>query len=213
MNVISRAEAKARGLSRYFTGKLCKRGGIGERTTSCGNCLCEMCIGEKSVSDAKWRLENEGRVKNNQREYAKRNREKLAANQRTFNEKNPGRRAEISASWRAKNPCAAREFSKRWRANNPDHRREESARRRAMRRAALPKDFSEFDRFVILEASRACRRRAKMHGEIFHIDHMTPLSRGGLHCATNVQVIPARLNLWKNNRLVLTSPGEWIAYA
>jgi hypothetical protein len=27
----------------------------------------------------------------------------------------------------------------------------------------------------------------------------------------NIQVIPARLNCWKADALVLTAPGEWVA--
>jgi len=74
----------------------------------------------------------------------------------------------------------------------------------------MPATFSDFDQFVMEEAAEACRRREAMTGYPWHIDHMIPLSRGGLHCATNVQVIPARLNLWKRDRLVLTKPGEWV---
>lgn len=39
MKIISRAEARAAGLPRYFTGKPCKRGHISERRTTGGNCL------------------------------------------------------------------------------------------------------------------------------------------------------------------------------
>lgn len=39
MKIISRAEAKAAGLARYFTGKPCKRGHVDERRTAGGNCL------------------------------------------------------------------------------------------------------------------------------------------------------------------------------
>jgi hypothetical protein len=42
MEIITRAEAIARGLKRYFTGKRCKHGHIGERTVKNRHCLaCE----------------------------------------------------------------------------------------------------------------------------------------------------------------------------
>ena len=41
MNELSRAEAKAQGLTRYFTGKPCKRGHVSERLTS--NYCCVEC--------------------------------------------------------------------------------------------------------------------------------------------------------------------------
>ncbi|MDT9046433.1 hypothetical protein RSW36_25115 [Escherichia coli] len=44
--IISRAEAKARGLKRFFTGKPCKRGHVAERAV--GNKDCAACRREKS---------------------------------------------------------------------------------------------------------------------------------------------------------------------
>jgi 5-methylcytosine-specific restriction endonuclease McrA len=49
-----------------------------------------------------------------------------------------------------------------------------------------------------------------MTGYAWAIDHMIPLERGGAHAWYNIQVIPARLNSWKADRLVLTQPGEWV---
>jgi len=34
----------------------------------------------------------------------------------------------------------------------------------------------------------------------------------GLHVASNCQVIPAKLNVSKNNKLILTQPREWIQH-
>jgi hypothetical protein len=33
----------------------------------------------------------------------------------------------------------------------------------------------------------------------FHVDHIVPLSIGGLHHPSNLQVVPARWNMRKNN--------------
>jgi len=42
MQVISRAEAKAKGLKRYFTGKPCKHGHVAERVVVNATCVeCE----------------------------------------------------------------------------------------------------------------------------------------------------------------------------
>jgi hypothetical protein len=84
------------------------------------------------------------------------------------------------------------------------------ARRKVKLQGGAVDDFGDFDRFVLAEAEEACRRRAAMTGYAWHVDHMTPLARGGKHAWWNIQVIPARLNLWKGDALVLTQPGEWI---
>ena len=39
MQIITRADAKAQGLGKYFTGKLCKNGHIAERRTNGGGCV------------------------------------------------------------------------------------------------------------------------------------------------------------------------------
>lgn len=41
--------------------------------------------------------------------------------------------------------------------------------------------------------------RAMSLGEEFHVDHIIPLSKGGLHIASNLQVIPAIDNLRKGS--------------
>lgn len=73
-------------------------------------------------------------------------------------------------------------------------------------------DFGEFDRFVWAEAKLACDRRRAMTGYAWARDHMIPLERGGAHAWHNIQVIPAWLNSWKRDRLVLTQPGEWVGH-
>ena len=43
MEIITKTEAKAKGLKRYFTGKPCKNGHVAERHIS-GRCTCTLCI-------------------------------------------------------------------------------------------------------------------------------------------------------------------------
>lgn len=65
--VVTRAEARAAGLKRYFTGELCKRGHIAERRVS--NWNCEECIKEVT---AVWRHANPKKITAyNSKQYAK----------------------------------------------------------------------------------------------------------------------------------------------
>lgn len=55
-NIISRKDAKAKGLIHYFTGKPCKNGHVGPRRVR--NWTCRECDTERSVH---WRFSDEGR--------------------------------------------------------------------------------------------------------------------------------------------------------
>jgi hypothetical protein len=71
-NIISRDEAKALDLKRFFTGKPCKRGHIAERSVHSGRCL--ECGRARS---AKWKAANQKRVRETRRKYRAANLEKL----------------------------------------------------------------------------------------------------------------------------------------
>ena len=51
MNIISRAEAIARGLNKFFTGKPCKRGHISEKYVD--NYGCVQCTAQRAVGYSK----------------------------------------------------------------------------------------------------------------------------------------------------------------
>ena len=106
-------------------------------------------------------------------------------------------------------PCANGHLAERY------VRKSLHAKRRSSKKRAVPLWFSEFDAFVWNEAAELAIRRKAATGINWHVDHMIPLSArkaSGLHVASNCQVIPQVLNNRKHNKLVLTSPGEWIAH-
>ena len=62
--ILSRADAKARGMKRYMTGKSCSRGHVAERNCSNGGCVeCD------NVSDLKWRKANKDKIAEKNRIY------------------------------------------------------------------------------------------------------------------------------------------------
>jgi len=102
----SRAEAKALGSKRYFTGRPCKHGHFEVRDTKEGKCLeCSR------VRTRNFNLNNPQKKKNWDKNYSEKNKEKIAANMQRWLEKNPdGRRR-----WRLANP----EYDREWKAANP----------------------------------------------------------------------------------------------
>lgn len=74
--------------------------------------------------------------------------------------------------------------------------------------------FSDVDSFLVAEAFELAVLRQAATGIAWHVDHIIPLQSRkacGLHCADNLQVIPAGLNIAKGNRMLFAAPGEWIA--
>jgi hypothetical protein len=64
----------------------------------------------------------------------------------------------------------------------------------------------EFAALVFSEAYRLAERRKEITGFDWHVDHIIPLKGklvSGLHVPTNIQVIPAVMNVRKHNSFVV----------
>lgn len=256
--IISRAEAKAKGLKFYFTGKPCKHGNVAPRTSSKCICTCMECrkAERKRVSihydsnredrleyARRYRVENSDVVRERQRRWHEENRESVAESKRLYREENRDTIAESKRRYRKENSEAeaARsrryrdenrkseaERGRRWREDNreselergrrryqenPEKALASCAKRRAAKRQAIPVWFSELDRLLVEEAYDLAAQRLTETGIEWHVDHMIPLrarKASGLHCAANIQVIPAAMNLSKNNKMMLTEPLAWL---
>lgn len=81
--IISKEEAKENGLKYYFTGKPCKKGGIGRRFVSTGNCLCAACREAGREFSRSYHQENrEARLERRRRYYQEHHEAELERNRR-----------------------------------------------------------------------------------------------------------------------------------
>lgn len=111
------------------------------------------------------------------------------------------------------NPGKLRGYAKSYAEKNPGKKRDSVVRRRASKDLRTPSWFGELDAFASVEAFALCGARATATGIEWHVDHIIPLrarKASGLHCAANLQVIPAQLNRKKGSRLWLTTADEWL---
>lgn len=181
----SRADAIARGLRLYMSDKPCKNGSFGPRQMNT-RCVCDACKAKTKATGAAWREANKASILARVREWQHNNRDRMNA------------------------------ATKRWTEANPEIKRAAFDRRTAAVKQAKPSWYEkQWDSFVIREALHLAKLRTEVTGIEWQRDHLIPLQGQlacGLHCASNIQVIPAALNHWKHSRLLLTEPGEWIKY-
>lgn len=178
LKIISRKEAKELGLKRYFTGKPCKHGHIEERYTS--NKGCKGCL---KVRSSEYRNENKDKVKESLKAWRDKNkdhvkdydRKRYEEDKKYFSEKN-----------------------KRWHKKNPEKARLKTQKRKASLLDQSPILTPEEEERM-LQASIKAKCFSQVTEWIFHLDHIQPISKGGLHHPDNIQILESSLNISKHN--------------
>jgi HNH endonuclease. len=124
------------------------------------------------------------------------NRERMLERSKKWNEENKERKRESDKKWREDNKEHVREYTKKWAKDNPHIGRAKAQRRRARKKAALPY-LSENDNLAL----KLLSEEASILGEGWHLDHIVPLSKGGLHHPDNLQIVRGSYNLSKKDKL------------
>ena len=129
--------------------------------------------------------------------WAAANRDLVNANSRAWNAKNKDKKTAISSAYRAREKDNINARRKAVRKYTPELERLKAAKRRTQKRAGGGK-LSKNILSILVEAQQglcACCR-TPLNG-IFHLDHKTPLSRGGANSDDNVQLLLPGCNLRK----------------
>lgn len=113
---------------------------------------------------------------------------------------NPESHKLIAARTRRK--CRAQRLAdmRLWMKQNPDQVAAYAAKHRAAKLCATPRWANEF---FISEVYHLAKLRTKLTGTQWHVDHIVPLQSKivcGLHVEHNLQLLPATINIAKNNR-------------
>lgn len=190
----SKAEALALGVTRYFNGTVCKRGHTAPRSLS-SNCTECQRISAAAKRDPAERAE-----------YYRRNRERERETNRAYCAAEKDRLRQIAVEYRRENRDRLIAKNAAWRAANPaygaEHRNENrdryivyaQNRRGRLTTGTLSKNIVA----RLLDLQRGCCACCgEALGDDFHLDHITPLARGGLNVDANVQLLLGRCNLAK----------------
>lgn len=150
------------------------------------------------------------RVRAAARRYAERNREVVLAKKRayaaanrkpyTWHKDNPEKAKAASRQWREANREKYNALHKAWRDANKDKIRVWRRQQRALKRGAAValNDYERAEVFAIYAKARAL---TELIGEPYHVDHIVPLSKGGKHHPSNLQVLRGVDNLKKGAKL------------
>ena len=187
--VITRKEAQAQGLKRYYTGKPCKHGHVAERFLSTRTCVT--CHRQGGASE---------KGKETRRNYFKNNDEARA-------KKNAQCRAGFAKLWanpeyKAKKLIENRALNKKWTKENPDKSYAKTVKRRARYYGDITLlNDEEYTRLVAIY--KEMQRLNKEAGCVaYHVDHIHPLSKGGTHHPDNLQILTVKENCSKGAKLV-----------
>jgi 5-methylcytosine-specific restriction endonuclease McrA len=116
---------------------------------------------------------------------------------RLYCEANAEQRRESCRRYYEANAEQRREYSRSWAKNNPGKHNAKVARRKALKLKATPPG-PPCPRVRALYEIAACFNK---DGYDVHVDHIVPLSKGGLHVFENLRIIPAVENLRKGAKL------------
>jgi hypothetical protein len=154
--------------------------------------------------------------------WAKENPEKINARNAAWAKNNPEKGRERTKRWRANNAEKVKAREREIRAQSPDYLRRikkwqaenrpvvifHVAKRRASKRMACASWLSAIDAAQIQECYDLAHAKTVQTGIKHNVDHIVPLQGknvSGLHVPWNLQVIPAKQNFSKGNRLEVGS--------
>lgn len=205
--VISRADAKAQGLARFFTGRPCKNGHIAERMVSNHNCLDCQCD-----TNTRGRNGDPERFKRYNRETSSRFLERHPGYSKERYWLDPAKNIARSLEYQRRNPEGARIRRSAYKKRKPHVVAENTNRRRAAQLNATPVWLTrdDFDLMRAIYEDAATRPDGP-----WHVDHIVPMISTlvcGLHVPWNLRVVPALENYAKNNRLdpaLAEAPVDW----
>jgi 5-methylcytosine-specific restriction endonuclease McrA len=133
----------------------------------------------ENAAARKWMSENKERRKKYRREYYKINKDRELAKMK---------------EWASDNREQSNNIKKQYKLRNPDEVAKHDLRRKRISKVQTP-ELDDYDK----DKLKQLYKLSSSMGETYHVDHIVPLSLGGLHHPDNLQIIEKKENLCKHN--------------
>ena len=162
----------------------------------------------KAESTAKWYKENKERKRKYTADWYKNNKERKSQTNKEWLEKNRERRKEVQKEYRRRNKERISEYNKKYQQDKPEISREKTRRYRSRKRELFVEDIKEkelIDRDGTL--CSYCRKELEFGTKTaVHVDHVIPLSLGGIHDPNNLVLACRSCNTSKRDE----NPKDWV---
>lgn len=215
MEIISCADAKAKGQRFYFTGKPCRRGHIAQRYVA--QKLCVECARnaasqqrERDPEGCKralkeWQQRNKERYYWHATKWQREKPEEYRAYRKRYQQENKDQLSANTRAWRDANRDRWDEAAREWQAANKERLTVARRNRRArVRNADGSHTLAEITELLKKQRYRcaACRKSIRAG---FHADHVMPLFLGGSNDIGNIQLLCKSCNSGKGAK----HPDDW----
>ncbi len=149
------------------------------------------------AKNARYYQENREALLEKAREWERKNRDKSNASDRAWRRANPERHKAAYTARRKKNPEQYKAVQAAYRKRNPESVRFRDYARRAIGKRSTGNAKGLIARLIKLQRG-LCPCCKQPLGDDFHLDHITPLSRGGAAGEENIQLMRAICNQQKS---------------
>jgi hypothetical protein len=161
-----------------------KKDGLGSECRYCAKC-----------NDKNYRENNKDKISKKHSNWRKNNYQHYNKYNKEYRKNNKYKIAKKNYDWRKNN----KEYFREYRESNKSKYSHYTAMRKAKKKDLTP-PLTTYDKERIEALYAEAKRLEKETGAPYHVDHVWPINKGGVHHWCNLEVIPAAKNLSKSAR-------------
>jgi len=183
-----------------------------ENKTVCKECIKQYYIDNKDKITKRNKLyyeDNKKIINRRSKQWKTDNPEKIKEYRIQYRKDNIEKIKKYTKQWYIDNKKIINRRSKQWKTDNPERKAMYDIITKDLKPNQIP-DLTKEERDRVNRLYKI-RDLLNHNGIDFHVDHIQPLSKGGLHHPDNLQILPSLLNLEKHSKWPLTE-SEQIKY-